>query len=60
VPKRLIMAVEGPGREEYQAVDERTGVDAEAEATTWPLGLLFHAAGRHRDQLVRVRDLGSA
>jgi hypothetical protein len=45
VPTGLIMECEGPGRGEYGAVDERIGVDPEADATNWAAGLLFHAPG---------------
>ncbi len=45
MPTGLIMEFEGPGREEYEAVNERIGVDPEADATNWPVGLLVHAAG---------------
>ena len=39
------MEFEGPGRGEYEAVNERIGVDPAADATIWAVGLLFHAAG---------------
>ena len=45
MPTGLITELEGPGREEYEAVDERVGVDPEADAKNWPVGLLFQAAG---------------
>ena len=45
LPTGLIIEFEGPGRGEYEAVNERLGIDPEADATNWALGLLFHAAG---------------
>ena len=45
MPKGLIMEFDGPGREEYEAVNARLGLDPEADSTTWPVGLRFHAAG---------------
>lgn len=45
MPQGPIMEFEGPGEEDDGAVNERIGVDRDADATNWPVGLLFHAAG---------------
>lgn len=45
MPNGLIMEFEGPGREEYEAVNARLGVDPTAGSANWPVGLRFHAAG---------------
>jgi hypothetical protein len=41
----LILEFAGVGREEYQAVNGRLGIDMESGAGDWPAGLLFHAGG---------------
>jgi hypothetical protein len=45
VPEGLIMEFERRGREECEAVNERLGVDPDADATNWPDGLRRNAAG---------------
>jgi hypothetical protein len=41
----LILEFEGVGRDEYEAVNERLGVDMAGGQGDWPAGLLFHAGG---------------
>lgn len=41
----LILEFDGVGREEYEAVNARLGVDMETGAGDWPAGLLFHGGG---------------
>jgi len=41
----LILAFEGIGRGEYNAVNERLGIDPESGQGNWPPGMLFHAGG---------------
>ena len=41
----LILEFEGVGREEYEAVNGRLGIDMESGEGDWPAGLLFHAGG---------------
>jgi hypothetical protein len=41
----LIIEFEGGGKELYDAVNERLGVDPATGRGDWPAGLLFHGAG---------------
>ena len=41
----LILEFEGVGREEYESVNGRLGIDMESGEGDWPAGLLFHAGG---------------
>jgi hypothetical protein len=41
----LLLEFDGVGREEYEAVNERLGIDAATGEGDWPDGLLFHAGG---------------
>jgi hypothetical protein len=41
----LILEFDGFGREVYQAVNGRLGIDMESGQGDWPAGLLFHAGG---------------
>jgi len=41
----LILEFDGVGRAEYEAVNERLGIDAATGAGEWPSGLLYHAGG---------------
>jgi hypothetical protein len=41
----LILEFEGIGREEYEAVNRKLGLDATKPSGDWPSGLLFHAGG---------------
>jgi hypothetical protein len=41
----LLLEFDGMGREQYDAVNERLGIDQETGAGDWPEGLLFHAGG---------------
>src|SRR5436309_1332362 len=41
----LILEFEGVGREQYQAVNDRLGLDMTTGEGDWPEGLLFHAGG---------------
>jgi hypothetical protein len=41
----LILEFDGVGREQYDAVNARLGIDAASGAGQWPEGLLYHAAG---------------
>jgi hypothetical protein len=41
----LLLEFDGMGREQYDAVNERLGIDQETGKGDWPEGLLFHAAG---------------
>lgn len=41
----LILEFDGVGREEYDAVNEKLGIDQESGQGDWPEGLLFHAGG---------------
>ncbi len=41
----LILEFDGFGRETYEAVNERLGIDVESGAGDWPDGLLYHAGG---------------
>ena len=41
----LILEFDGVGREEYDAVNEKLGIDQESGQGDWPAGLLFHAGG---------------
>jgi hypothetical protein len=41
----LILEFEGVGREAYDAVNARLGIDQESGQGDWPSGLVFHAGG---------------
>ena len=41
----LILEFEGVGRQEYDAVNKRLGIDPEGGQGDWPAGLIFHAGG---------------
>ena len=41
----LILEFEGIGREEYDAVNGRLGIDPESGQGDWPAGMVFHAGG---------------
>jgi len=41
----LILEFDGIGREEYDAVNGRLGIDPESGQGNWPAGMLFHAGG---------------
>jgi hypothetical protein len=41
----LILEFDGVGREEYEAVNQRLGVDMSSGEGDWPAGLSFHAGG---------------
>jgi hypothetical protein len=41
----LILEFEGVGREAYDAVNGRLGIDQESGQGNWPPGLVFHAGG---------------
>ena len=41
----LLLEFDGVGREQYEAVNERLGIDQSTGAGDWPQGLLFHAGG---------------
>jgi hypothetical protein len=41
----LILEFEGAGREAYDAVNERLGIDPQSAQGNWPAGLVFHAGG---------------
>lgn len=41
----LILEFEGVGREEYDAVNSRLGIDQQSGQGDWPAGLIFHAGG---------------
>lgn len=41
----LILEFEGIGREQYEAVNRKLGIDAANPSGNWPSGLLFHAGG---------------
>jgi hypothetical protein len=41
----LILEFDGVGREKYEAVNRRLGIDMETGEGDWPAGLLFHAGG---------------
>jgi hypothetical protein len=41
----LILEFEGVGREQYDAINGRLGIDQESGQGDWPGGLRFHAAG---------------
>jgi hypothetical protein len=46
MPQGLILEFAGDvGREQYEAVNEVLGVDAETGEGDWPAPLLYHAAG---------------
>ena len=44
----LILEFDGVGREQYEAVNERLGIDPATGLGEWPDGLLFHAGGAKR------------
>jgi hypothetical protein len=39
----LILEFDGVGREQYEAVNERLGIDMNSGQGDWPAGLMFHA-----------------
>jgi hypothetical protein len=41
----LVLEFEGVGREQYEAVNGRLGIDPDTGQGHWPDGLLFHAGG---------------
>jgi hypothetical protein len=41
----LLLEFDGVGREQYEAVNERLGIDPATGQGDWPDGLLSHAAG---------------
>ena len=41
----LLLEFDGVGREQYEAVNERLGIDPATGEGEWPEGLLFHAGG---------------
>jgi hypothetical protein len=41
----LLLEFDGVGREQYEAVNERLGIDSATGEGEWPDGLLFHAGG---------------
>jgi hypothetical protein len=41
----LVLEFEGVGREQYEAVNGRLGIDPDTGQGDWPDGLLFHAGG---------------
>jgi hypothetical protein len=41
----LILEFDGVGRDEYEAVNGRLGMDMNSGAGDWPSGLIFHAGG---------------
>ena len=41
----LLLEFDGVGREQYEAVNNRLGIDPETGEGDWPDGLLFHAGG---------------
>jgi hypothetical protein len=41
----LILEFDGVGRDQYDAVNEKLGIDQESGQGDWPAGLLFHAGG---------------
>src|SRR5438128_1049652 len=41
----LILEFEGVGQEQYDAVNQRLGIDPKRGQGDWPPGLLFHAGG---------------
>ncbi len=45
MPQGLILEFDGFGREIYEAVNARLGIDMETGEGNWPPGLLSHAGG---------------
>jgi hypothetical protein len=45
VAEGLILEFDGVGREQYDAVNGRLGIDQDSGQGDWPAGLLFHAGG---------------
>ncbi len=41
----LILEFDGVGREQYEAVNSRLGIDVETGQGDWPAGMVFHAGG---------------
>ncbi|MBV9681084.1 MAG: hypothetical protein JO046_04790 [Solirubrobacterales bacterium] len=41
----LVLEFEGVGRDEYDAVNERLGIDQRSGKGDWPAGMIFHAGG---------------
>ncbi len=50
----LVLEFAGIGRETYDAVNARLGIDAVAGTGDWPPGLLFHSGGETDDGIVVV------
>jgi hypothetical protein len=48
----LILEFDGVGREQYDAVNARLGIDVATGQGDWPAGLLFHAGGAKTGGLV--------
>jgi hypothetical protein len=45
MPEGLILEFDGVGREQYEAVNARLGIDMDSGQGDWPAGLVFHAGG---------------
>ena len=43
--KGIILEFDGVGREQYDAVNARLGINPETGAGDWPAGLQYHAGG---------------
>jgi hypothetical protein len=50
----LVLEFEGIGREQYEAVNERLGIDSATGAGDWPAGLQFHAGAETDDGMVVI------
>lgn len=50
----LVLEFEGIGRETYEAVNGRLGIDSVTGKGDWPAGLLYHAGGEGDDGIVVV------
>lgn len=48
----VILEFEGVGREQYDAVNERLGIDQDSGQGDWPAGLVFHAGAAKPGGLV--------
>jgi hypothetical protein len=53
----LILRFTGVGRNEYDAVNDKLGIDMEAGTGDWPRGLLMHAAGTTDDRTFVVTEV---
>jgi hypothetical protein len=53
----LILEFEGVTEEQYHAVNEELGIDAETGEGDWPKGLLIHAAGLNADGNLVVTEV---